>query len=156
LRLPRVSLERGLEAGVEPGLDRGPDPGSLADAADDDLLRALPHDFADARRILPLEIVQATDGRRQIRVAMADPLDFDAVEEIELSTHCSVDPMVARSDEIGRAILRRYRGLITKLIPRAQAASPQAHLQALIDLLVEKKVIPPGAYEDSLARLLKR
>lgn len=53
-----------------------------------------------------------------IRVAMADPLDFDATEEIEMSTGCSVEPVVGRVGEIGEAVSRYYRRVITKMIPR--------------------------------------
>ncbi|HEX8952413.1 MAG TPA: secretion system protein E, partial [Polyangia bacterium] len=73
LRLPRVDLAR--------------------DAVDEDALREVPHDLAEGRRLIPLSI-DSSGARRVIRVAMADPLDFDATEEIEMSTGCSVEPLV--------------------------------------------------------------
>jgi hypothetical protein len=69
LRVPRVELSR--------------------ESVDEDALREVPHDLAEARRLLPLSI-DNSGVRRVIRVAMADPLDFDATEEIEMSTGCSV------------------------------------------------------------------
>jgi hypothetical protein len=49
---------------------------------------------------------------------MADPLDLDVLEEIELSTGCDLEPVIAPVNEIGAAIQRYYRGIITKMIPR--------------------------------------
>ena len=63
LHLPRVDLEH------EP--------------VDDDAIREVPYDLASARRLLPLTVERAPT-RRVIRVAMADPLDLEAVDEIEL------------------------------------------------------------------------
>jgi hypothetical protein len=97
LRLPRVDL--------------------LRESVDEDALREVPHDLADARRLLPLGI-DSSGPRRRIRVAMADPLDFDATEEIEMSTGCTVEPLVGRVGEIGEAVGRYYRRVITKMIPR--------------------------------------
>ena len=84
---------------------------------DDDAIREVPHDFADAHRLLPLTIDRQAQ-RRVVRVAMADPLDLDAVEEIELSTGCDVEPLIAPVKELADAIQRYYRGVITKMIPR--------------------------------------
>jgi hypothetical protein len=97
LRLPRVDL--------------------AAEAVDDDAVREVPFDLAEQRVLLPL-LIDRTDSRRVIRVAMADPLDFDATEEIELSTGCRVEPLVGRLREIADAVMRYYRGVITKMIPR--------------------------------------
>ena len=97
LRLPRVDLQR--------------------ESVDEDALREVSHDLADARRLLPLGI-DASGPRRMIRVVMADPLDFDATEEIEMSTGCTVEPLVGRVGEIGEAVSRYYRRVITKMIPR--------------------------------------
>jgi hypothetical protein len=97
LRLPRVDL--------------------LRESVDEDALREVSHDLADARRLLPLGI-DSTGPRRLIRVAMADPLDFDATEEIEMSTGCVVEPLVGGVHEIGEAVSRYYRRVITKMIPR--------------------------------------
>ena len=160
LRLPRVDLK--------------------AETVDDDAVREVPHDLAEARRLLPLSIDRTT---RVIRVAMADPLDFDATEEIEMSTGCTVEALVGRVGEIGDAVSRYYRGVITKMIPRrpvfgaatptgtpaAKAPDPttQPHhnvadeapaelaLRALVDLLVERGVIDREAWQEAVRRLVK-
>jgi type II secretion system (T2SS) protein E len=162
LRLPRVDLAQ--------------------EAVDDDAVREVPHDLAEGRRLLPL-IIDRTGPRRVIRVAMADPLDFDATEEIEMSTGCSVDPLVGRVGEIGDAVRRYYRGVITKMIPRrpvfgsalptgtpaarapepttqrhhqvADEAAPEVAVRALVDLLVERGVIDREAWQEAVRRLVK-
>jgi hypothetical protein len=162
LHLPRVDLEH--------------------ETVDPDAVREVPHDLADARRLLPLTL-DRTSKQRVIRVAMADPLDLDAVEEIELSTGCDVQPLVAPVGELADAIHRHYRGVITKMIPRrpvfgtraptgtpavpahepttqpnhaiADEVGAQLKLQALIELLVERGVIDRDAFLELLRKLAK-
>ena len=162
LRVPRVELSR--------------------ESVDEDALREVPHDLAEARRLLPLSI-DNSGARRVIRVAMADPLDFDATEEIEMSTGCSVEPLVARVGELGDAVKRYYRGVITKMIPRrpvfgsalptgtpaakppdpttqphhnvADEAPPDLALRALVDLLVERGLIDRETWQEAVRKLVK-
>jgi MshEN domain len=150
LRLPRVELRD------EP--------------VDDDALREVPFDLADARRLLPLSIDRA-GKKRVIRVAMADPLDVDAVEEIEMSTGCQVEAVVARAGDVAEAAQRHYRGVITKMIPRkpfgenapvtkpnhkiADEAAVELRLQALVDYLVDKGVVDRDALAEAVRRLVK-
>jgi hypothetical protein len=163
LRLPRVSF--------------------ATETVDEDAVREVPYDLADGRRLMPL-MIDRTGARRVIRVAMADPLDFDATEEIEMSTGCTVDPLVGRVSEIGDAVMRYYRGVITKMIPRrpvfgaalaigtpaaksplepttqrhhqvADEAAPELSIRALVDLLVERGIIDRERYQDAVRRLVK-
>lgn len=152
------------------------------ETVDEDALREVPHDLADGRRLIPLSI-DSSGARRVIRVAMADPLDFDATEEIEMSTGCSVEPLVGRVGEIGDAVSRYYRGVITKMIPRrpvfgsalptgtpaakapdpttqphhnvADEAPPELALRALVDLLVERGVLERDTWQDAVRKLVK-
>ncbi|MGZ3425434.1 MAG: GspE/PulE/PilB domain-containing protein [Polyangia bacterium] len=160
LRLPRVDLK--------------------SETVDDDAVREVPHDLAEARRLLPLTIDRSS---RVIRVAMADPLDFDATEEIEMSTGCTVEALVGRVGEIGDAVSRYYRGVITKMIPRrpvfgatiptgtpaakapdpttqphhnvADEAPPEVALRALVELLVERGVLDRETWQEAVRRLVK-
>jgi hypothetical protein len=150
------------------------------DSVDDDAVREVPYDLAEGRRLLPLSI-ERSELRRVIRVAMADPLDFDATEEIEMSTGCAVDAVVGRVSEIGDAVMRYYRGVITKMIPRrpvfgsamptstpkpgepttqphhhvADEASAEVGLRALVDVLVDRGVIDREAWAETVRRLIK-
>jgi hypothetical protein len=159
LRLPRVDLAR------EP--------------VDDDALREVPHDLAEARRLLPLSIERSAE-RRVIRVAMVDPLDLDAVEEIELSTGCQLEAVVARAGQLADATERHYRGIITKMIPRrpvfgqtreageatlepstqpthriADEATVEVRLEALVSLLVDRGVVDAEALDEAIRRLVR-
>src|SRR5262249_28272427 len=135
----------------------------------------VPFDLADQRRVLPLVIERSDDHRRVIRVAMADPLDFDATEEIEMSTGCRVEPLVGRVSEIADAVMRYYRGIITKMIPRrapfggpggnepttqphhviAEEATAELGLRALVDLLAERGLVDRDAWQEAVRRLVK-
>jgi Type II secretion system (T2SS), protein E, N-terminal domain len=141
---------------------------------DDDALREVPFELAEARRLLPLSI-DRTGRRRTIRVAMADPLDLDAVEEIEMSTGCQLEAVVARAGELADAAGKHYRGVITRMIPRrppfggpgesapttqpthkiADEASLELRLQALVDHLAERGVIDREALSELVRRLVK-
>jgi hypothetical protein len=162
LRLPRVDFAR--------------------DVVDDDAVREVPHDLAEGRRLLPLAIERSAT-RRAIRVAMVDPLDFDATEEIEMSTGCTVEPLVGRLSEIRDAVTRYYRGVITKMIPRrpvfgaalptgtpahrapepttqrhhqvADEAPPDLAIRALVEQLVERGLLDRDAWQDAVRRLVK-
>jgi hypothetical protein len=150
LRLPRVDLASAV--------------------VDDDAVREVPFDLADQRRLLPL-VIERADQRRVIRLAMADPLDFDATEEIEMSTGCRVEPMVGRVSELADAVMRYYRGIITKMIPRrapfggepttqphhviADEAPPALGLRALVELLAERGLIERAAWQEAVRRLVK-
>lgn len=142
------------------------------EAIDDEAVREVPHDLADARRLLPLTI-DRTAKRRVIRVAMSDPLDLDAVEEIEMSTGCELSPLIAPVGELADAIRKNYRGVITKMIPRKQpyggTTEPTTQpnhrvgdeqgsalkLQALVALLAEKGVIEVEAFLEAVRKLAK-
>jgi hypothetical protein len=138
---------------------------------DDDAVREVPFDLAEQRRVLPLGIDRSDDGRRVMRVAMADPLDFDATEEIEMSTGCRVEPLVARVSEVADAVMRYYRGIITKMIPRrapfgveaptqphhlvADEASAELGLRALVGVLADKGVIDREDWQEAVRKLVK-
>lgn len=164
LKLPRVDLER------EP--------------IDEDAVREVAMELAEARRLLPLS-VDRTSQPRTLRVAMADPLDSDALDEIELSTGCDVVPVVAPVGALADAITRAYRGVITKMIPRraasaydtgehrtqpmarveprtqpthqiADEADLDARVEALLELLLERGVVEREALDAAIRRVLRR
>lgn len=57
-------------------------------------------------KVLPIEF--APDNMNILRVAMADPLDLDAMDDISIITGCQVEPMVATSRGIMLAIDKVY------------------------------------------------
>ncbi len=57
-------------------------------------------------RVLPVEF--AKDNMNILRVAMADPMDMDALDDISIITGCQVEPMLATPRNIMLAIDRLY------------------------------------------------
>jgi hypothetical protein len=141
---------------------------------DEEAVREVPHDLAEAHRLLAFGIDRG-ESRRAIRVAMADPLDRDAIEEIEMSTGCVVEPVLITLSEAADLVQRHYRGVITKMIPRAEAGSAarppdpptvphlklpdeapyEARLRVLVDLLVERGLLDREAYDEAIRRLVR-
>lgn len=92
-----------------------------------DAVREVPFEEADRYRLLPLQAVQH-GNQRILRVAMADPLDTQAIEDIEFSTGCIVEPLIARPSQLADAIRTHYRGVVTKVIPRTRSADADLEL----------------------------
>ncbi|MDE6064208.1 MAG: Flp pilus assembly complex ATPase component TadA, partial [Lachnospiraceae bacterium] len=57
-------------------------------------------------RVLPIEY--APDNMNILRVAMADPLDLDAMDDISIITGCQVEPLVSTPRSVMLAIDRFY------------------------------------------------
>lgn len=83
MRLPLVDLS---EARVDAGLAR---PGIVKTVFE--------------RKVLPLERVDGT-----VRVAVSDPLDLEALDDLRLLLGCDVEPVLARPAEIERLIKLHY------------------------------------------------
>jgi type IV pilus assembly protein PilB len=80
-----------------PGLD-------LADAAvDPEAVRLIPQEIATKFQVVPVR----REGRR-LRVAMADPGNIFAIDDIKFITGCEVEPVVAPESAIKRLIDRHY------------------------------------------------
>jgi len=152
LKLPRVALS---EAFVET-----------------DALREVAYDLAAGRWLLPIA-VERRGSLRVLRIAMADPLDAEAIEEIESSSGCRVEIALAPPSELRAAVEKHYRGVTTKLIHRGRArgaadenvtqphhrledeAPIELRLRALIAALAEKGVLTDDEYLEALKRLMR-
>jgi type IV pilus assembly protein PilB len=88
-----------------------------------DAVREVPFEEANRYRLLPVQLQQRS-GQRMLRVAMVDPLDAQAIEDIEFSTGCVVEAIIARPSHLADAIRHHYRGVVTKVIARARADEP--------------------------------
>jgi MshEN domain len=71
---------------------------------DPELARLIPEDLARRYRCLPT----AQQGTNTILLAIADPCDIIALDDITLITGFNVVPVVADADEIARAINQQY------------------------------------------------
>lgn len=74
--------------------------------------------FCEQHEVFPFAL-ENVGGRRQLLLAMADPLNQSAVEEIEFTTGLKVSPRVAALSAIRAAILRYYH----KVTPGAAAGT---------------------------------
>lgn len=67
------------------------------------VISLIPQKLATLYGVLPLRV----DGGKLI-LAMADPLDYFAIDEIRIATGMRVDPVIASKEELARAINRHY------------------------------------------------
>ncbi len=74
--------------------------------------------FCEQHEVFPFAL-ESVGGRRQLVLAMADPLNPSAVEEIEFTTGLKVSPRVAALSIVRAAILRYYH----KVTPEAAAGT---------------------------------
>lgn len=72
---------------------------------DTKIINIVPQRIAEQHQVLPLR----TEGNKLV-VAMADPLDYYAIDELRMSTGFRIEPTIASKDELQRAI-KRYYGL---------------------------------------------
>jgi type IV pilus assembly protein PilB len=69
------------------------------------IINIIPQRLAEQHQVLPIR----TEGNKLI-VAMADPLDYFAIDELRMTTGFRIEPTIASKDELTRAI-KRYYGL---------------------------------------------
>jgi type IV pilus assembly protein PilB len=78
-----------------------------------DAVQTIPEDLARKHSAVPLKKEEEPPGGRPRRpnlvVAMANPTDLLAIQELEFSSGCAVKPVVATVSEIDDAIFRHYR-----------------------------------------------
>ncbi len=68
-----------------------------------EMAEVLPHSLAKKYRVLPVQATQT-----EVRLAMADPLNFVAVEEVRAASKRRVVPMIAAASELEAALHRLY------------------------------------------------
>jgi hypothetical protein len=89
-----------------------------------DAVRALPFAFAEQHVLLPVAL-ERRSGRSVMRVVMADPFDQAAIDEIEFTTGCRVDPVLALATDVAAAVQRHYRAVVTKVMQRVDTPAPE-------------------------------
>lgn len=70
---------------------------------DSKLVNLIPKDFAKRNSLMPLK----RDGEK-LYVAMSDPMDYFAVDDLRLTTGFQIETVIATKDDIVRAINRYY------------------------------------------------
>jgi len=70
---------------------------------DSDILKLIPEHMARRYKIMPLSRIGNT-----LTVAMADPLNIFALDDLRMITGCNIDTVISSEDEISRAIESQY------------------------------------------------
>src|SRR5699024_3600135 len=66
-------------------------------------IQLVPQEIAKRYQVMPIR----TDGN-QLFVAMSDPMDYFAIEELRMATGFQIVPAIATKDELQRAITKHY------------------------------------------------
>jgi hypothetical protein len=131
----------------------------LQTTIDLDAIREVPFEEANRYRLLPVQL-SLRGTQRVLRVAMVDPLDAQAIEDIEFSTASAVEPLVARASQLADAIRHHYRGVVTKIIPRMRpteaVSSGSATGRKRIPLDEGRAGAVPGVPAEYVAQLILR
>ena len=139
---------------------------------DEDAVREVSHDLATAHLVVPVHL-DSESAQRTLRLAMVDPLDAIALEDIAHGSSCVIEPVVATLAQLRTALQRSYRGMITKMIPRQTEArmgsiepTTQPHLQlpdessieirvhALIQTLADRGLVTLAEIDERMRRLV--
>lgn len=70
---------------------------------DREALKVIPVALAEQHEMVPLAL-EGSKGRRTLVVAMADPLNLSAVEQVEFITGCKLKLVIAAGSSVGQAI----------------------------------------------------
>lgn len=69
------------------------------------VINMIPQKLAEQHQVLPIKL----EGNKLV-LAMSDPLDYFAIDELRMATGLRIEPVIASKDELTRAI-KRYYGL---------------------------------------------
>lgn len=70
---------------------------------DPELLQLVPVELAKRTRIMPLR-----RDKNKLFIAMADPMDYFAIEEVRMATGCQIETSIAAKDDLYRTITKYY------------------------------------------------
>lgn len=104
--------------------------------------------FCEQHDLFPVAL-ESTGGRKQLVVAMSDPLNVTAVEEIEFTTGLKVSPRVAPLSTVRGAILRYYHK-VPVASPAASRPAPARPAAKPVKAAppVTRPTAPPSAEDD--------
>lgn len=70
---------------------------------DPELLQLVPKELAKRTNIMPLK-----KNKNKLLIAMADPMDYFAIEEVRMATGCQIETSIAAKDDLFRTITKYY------------------------------------------------
>lgn len=123
------------------------------------LVLRIPRDVLERHHVLPVSMDNQT-----LTLAMADPTDYDAIEEIQFLTNCRVNVVLASQQSIVRALNElhvaeeRSREELTRELERGAKGGVPLEVtpgleRALIPLLVEKGIITESELREKAREL---
>jgi len=158
------------------------DPATVA--ADPDAVRELSRDVCERLRVVPLGVSSYGGRRRVLRLAVADPTDPVALDEIEHQTGCRIEPVLMTLSAVEELVDKTYRHFVTEVIRRAPGraggepgggeqpagdgpttvpyhrlsdeAEVPVKLEAVIRILLDKGVIGEDELEEAVRQLMRR
>lgn len=110
-----------------------------------DVLDRIPKAKAEEHRLVPLQVVQGA-GRPTLVVAIADPRNLHAIDEISFMTGARVSTVIAPDRDIDTA-LNRFYGIE---IDRHTRAARMVQLESEEDGLAEADLVEPEVVNDPL------
>lgn len=72
-------------------------------AIDPDLLQLVPAELAKRASLIPIR-----RDKNKLFIAMADPMDYFAIEEVRMATGCHIETSIAAKDDLYRTITKYY------------------------------------------------
>ncbi|CAM5182898.1 Type IV pilus assembly protein PilB OS=Ureibacillus acetophenoni OX=614649 GN=SAMN05877842_10477 PE=3 SV=1 [Ureibacillus acetophenoni] len=72
-------------------------------AIEPELLQLVPAELAKRAKIMPIR-----RDRNKLFIAMADPMDYFAIEEVRMATGCQIETSIAAKDDLYRTITKYY------------------------------------------------
>jgi len=70
---------------------------------DPELIQLVPKELAKRTNIMPIK-----KDRNKLLIAMADPMDYFAIEEVRMATGCQIETSIAAKDDLFRTITKYY------------------------------------------------
>lgn len=80
-------------------------------------LQVVPRRLAEQYEVFPIALKEQTNGRRVLLLAMADPLNATAIDEIGFTTDSIVKPAIAQISSLEQAIKKHYYGQRVDIAP---------------------------------------
>ena len=63
----------------------------------------VPDEFAKRANLIPIR-----RDKNKLFIAMADPMDYFAIEEVRMATGCQIETSIAAKDDLFRTITKYY------------------------------------------------
>ncbi|MCF6092695.1 Flp pilus assembly complex ATPase component TadA [Microaerobacter geothermalis] len=111
---------------------------------DDKIINMIPDKIAKKHRVLPLRL-----ENNKLIIAMSDPLDYYAIDDVRMSTGFQVEPVIASKEELNRAINRYYSlqetldevmQTIPKEIEETEATNDNAPIVRMVNQIISQAV----------------